>query len=464
MKIRDRITFQFTGIVAFNLLIFISVIIYISALQRSAVFNHKLRDKALNTVRMLMEVDGIDVPLLKKIRRNHMQSLPMEFVRIYGKSNNVIFKDDTFSFKLPMKELDIVRSKGKSVYSSGDRQLIALTYNNKGGQYIVTASAIDMEGHRNLQFLAMILIIAYFVSLFTLFFWGRFFARNALKPIGKIIDEVRGFAMSEMRFRIAEGYNKDEISMLAGEFNQLFKKVESAFEMQKRFISNASHELRTPLTSIMGEIDVTLMRDRDKEEYKVVLRSIFEEAKKLRKLSNGLLELAYTGIDERIVKLNPINIEDFVSNIKEELFRRNKAHIMTLDFSNIYNDHTLEIIGNEELLLTAFVNVLDNAYKFSNNKPVSIQVYKKANKVFFKITDEGIGIPQKDIDNIFQPFYRSEISETIPGYGIGLSLVNKIVSLHGGEVKIDSEVNKGTSFIISFSLRKQSEIVRNMTV
>jgi two-component system, OmpR family, sensor histidine kinase ArlS len=328
----------------------------------------------------------------------------------------------------------------------------------------MTASAIDMEGHRNLQFLAMILIIAYFVSLFTLFFWGRFFARNALKPIGKIIDEVRGFAMSEMRFRIAEGYNKDEISMLAGEFNQLFKKVESAFEMQKRFISNASHELRTPLTSIMGEIDVTLMRDRDKEEYKVVLRSIFEEAKKLRKLSNGLLELAYTGIDERIVKLNPINIEDFVSNIKEELFRRNKAHIMTLDFSNIYNDHTLEIIGNEELLLTAFVNVLDNAYKFSNNKPVSIQVYKKANKVFFKITDEGIGIPQKDIDNIFQPFYRSEISETIPGYGIGLSLVNKIVSLHGGEVKIDSEVNKGTSFIISFSLRKQSEIVRNMTV
>src|SRR4051812_48743196 len=105
MKIRDRITFQFTGIVAFNLLIFISVIIYISELQRAAVFNHKLKDKALNTVRMLMEVEEINVPLLKKIRRNHMQSLPMEFVRIYDNSNKLIYKDDTFSFRLPVKEI-----------------------------------------------------------------------------------------------------------------------------------------------------------------------------------------------------------------------------------------------------------------------------------------------------------------------------------------------------------------------
>jgi two-component system, OmpR family, sensor histidine kinase ArlS len=451
MKIRDRITFQFTGLVAFILLIFISVILYLSDLQRKNSFNNKLKDRALNSVRILMEIEKIDISLLKEIRRKR-QTLPMEFVRVYDRSNNFLFRDDTISFRLTKEELDHVRNKGEGYYSMGDRQVVALPYHYKKEDYIVTASAIDIEGRAHIRFLTIIFGTAYLISLIIILFAGWLFAGNALKPISRIISEVKGIPVSDMRLQVAEGKSKDEISMLASEFNQLFLKVESAFDMQKRFISNASHEFRTPLTSIMGEIDVTLMRERDKGEYKQVLNSIFEEAKKLRKLSNGLLELAQAGIDEKIVKLNHINIEDFVKSIREELFRRNKGQIMTLDFSNIYNSERLEIIGNEELLLTAFINVLDNAYKFSDNKPVSIQVFRKKSKVVFKITDKGVGIPKEDMEHIFQPFYRSEAVDTIPGYGIGLSLVNKIINLHGGEIKIDSEANVGPSFIISFSI------------
>jgi signal transduction histidine kinase len=447
MKIRDRITFQFTGIVAFILLVFISSILYLSELHRKTSFEVKLRDRAINSIRLLMEIDKIDTALLKEIRRKR-QSLPMEFVRIYDSNNNFLFRDDTIPFRLSVDELEKVRIKLEGSYSMGDRQIIAIAYNNNKGHYIVTASAIDMEGNKHIQFLAMILVVAYFISLILILFSGRLFARNALRPIGKIIEEVRKIPLPKMRLRVDEGRSQDEISMLAREFNQLFVKVESAFDMQKRFISNASHELRTPLTTIMGEIDVTLMRERQIEEYKQVLHSIFEEAKKLRQLSNGLLELAYTGIDEKIVKLQSINVENFVKTIREELFRRNKVQMMTLDFGNIQS--RLEIIGNEELLLTAFINVLDNAYKFSDNKPVAIHIYNKGKKVFFKVTDKGIGIPKEDIGHIFQPFFRTSGSDGIPGYGIGLSLVFKIINLHGGEIKVESEVDKGTSFIISF--------------
>jgi two-component system sensor histidine kinase ArlS len=451
MKIRDRITFQFTGIVALILLMFISVILYLSEMHRKNSFDTKLRDRAINSIRIVMEIDKIDTALLKEIRRKR-QSLPMEFVRIYDSNNRFFFRDDTISFRLTPEELETVKNKPEVSFRKGDRQVIALSYNHNKDHYVVTASAIDLEGNKHIQFLAMILTVSYFVSLILILLSGRVFARNALKPIGRIIEEVRRINLPKMRLRVDEGSKKDEIAMLAVEFNQLFQKVEGAFEMQKRFISNASHELRTPLTTIMGEIDVTLMREREIEDYKQVLYSIFEEAKKLRKLSNGLLELAYTGIDEKIVKLHPIIVEDFIKNIREELFRRNKGQIMTLDFSNVYKEDHLVIIGNEELLLTAFTNVLDNAYKFSDNKPVSIQIFRKKSKVFFKITDKGIGIPKEDLDYIFQPFYRSEISETIPGYGIGLSLVNKIINLHGGEVKVESHINEGTSFMISFSL------------
>src|SRR4051794_1305136 len=136
MKIRDRITFQFTGLVAFILLIFISVILYLSDLQRKNSFNNKLKDRALNSVRILMEIEKIDTALLKEIRRKR-QTLPMEFVRVYDKSNNFLFKDDTISFRLTEEELDNVRNKGEGYYSMGDRQVIALPYHYKKGDYVV---------------------------------------------------------------------------------------------------------------------------------------------------------------------------------------------------------------------------------------------------------------------------------------------------------------------------------------
>jgi two-component system, OmpR family, sensor histidine kinase ArlS len=460
MKIKDRLTLQFTGLVALILMLFCCTILYIAAYQRKKDFNNKLKEKALNTVRLLVEVDEIDTDLLKRIRRKYLSSLPDEFVRVYDASNNRIFKDDTISFKMPKEQIDLVRQTSEASFTFHERQIIGIAYDN--GKYVVTASAIDKDGIERIWILGIIMFSVYLISLVVIFFSGRLFSKNALKPIARIIDQVRGITVSKLYLRVDEGKNKDEISILANEFNLLFSKVEYAFEMQKRFVSNASHELRTPLTSIIGEVSVILMKERDKKDYQEVLRSILEESQKLRELSNDLLELAQAGIDDELSNTSSINVEDFVKNFIADLAKRENSPIVTLDLNNIYKDKENFITGNESLLLTAFSNVLDNAFKFSGNKPVSIQIYPEGQNVCFKITDEGIGISNKDLSNIFQPFYRTEDSQTIPGYGIGLSLVNRIILLHGGEIKIISEINRGTSFIISLPLSENQSFVNSI--
>jgi two-component system, OmpR family, sensor histidine kinase ArlS len=450
MKIKDRLTLQFTALVALILLVFCCTIIYIAEYQREKDFNNKLREKALNTVRLLIEVNEIDVELLKKLRRNYFLSLPEEFVRVYDASNNRIFKDDTFSFRLPREHIELVRKTQKENFTYKSRQIVALSYDH--GNYVVAASAIDREGKARIWLLGFIMLVVYLISLIVIFFSGRLFAKNSLKPITGIIEQVRNITISKLHLRVDEGKNNDEISMLANEFNQLFSKVEYAFEMQKRFVSNASHELRTPLTSIIGEVSVVLMKDRDKKEYRQVLASILEESQKLRDLSNNLLNLAQAGIDDKLTDVNQIPVTDLVSNLKLDLEKRNSSLLAKFTFKTIDNIEELNIYGNEALLSMAFMNVLDNAFKFSENKPVSIIVYQERSWITFKITDEGIGISEKEIKNIFQPFFRSETSQEIPGYGIGLSLVQRVITLHGGEIKIISEIHKGTSFIIKLPL------------
>jgi two-component system, OmpR family, sensor histidine kinase ArlS len=446
MKIKDRLTLQFTGLVALILLVFCCTIIYIAEYQREKDFNNKLREKALNTVRLLIEVNEIDVALLKKLRRNYFLSLPEEFVRVYDASNNRIFKDDTFSFKLPKEQIELVRRTQKENFTYNSRQIVALSYDH--GNYVVAASAIDKEGKARIWLLGFIMLIVFLISLIVIFFSGRLFAKNSLKPISGIIDQVRNITVPKLHLRVDQGKNNDEISMLANEFNQLFSKVEYAFEMQKRFVSNASHELRTPLTSIIGEVSVILMKDRDKKEYQEVLGSILEESQKLRDLSNHLLDLAQTGIDDKLTDIIQINVKNFIDNLRTALERRDNLQTVTFSVRTIDNIGELFISGNETLLSMAFMNVLNNAFKFSGKKPVLLEIYKEASRVAFKITDEGIGIPEKEIKNIFQPFFRSENSQEIPGYGIGLSLVERIITLHGGEITITSEINKGTSILI----------------
>jgi two-component system, OmpR family, sensor histidine kinase ArlS len=444
MEIKNRITLQFTAIVFLLLILFSSLIYYISFATRYKNFNSRLEERALNTAKLLLEVKEINADLLKDIRRNYFVTLTGEFVRIYDENDRIIFSDDTISFHISPAQLRQAREKGYFDFRIGDRQVVAVPYKNK---YIITSSAVNIVGAEQLADLRRTLITGNLVTLLIIFLAGRFFAIQALKPISEIIKQVETINGINLSLRLDEGNRKDEISQLAISFNNLFNRLQSVLEKQNRFVANASHELRTPLTSITGEIEVTLMKERSKGEYIEVLLSVLEEAKVLTGLSNGLLQLAQTP-DNRFISVSEIEVILFIEELNEEVLKRHPGKTFSASNKDYDKFSDVAISGNLELLKVAFLNVIDNAFKFSQNQPVEFIFIHSDNIAEFHITDNGIGINTQDLELVTSPFYRSDNAINIEGHGIGLSLTGKIIKLHEGTLEFRSEKGTGTTVII----------------
>ncbi|GAL84887.1 integral membrane sensor signal transduction histidine kinase [Sporocytophaga myxococcoides] len=447
MRIRNKLTIQFTGIV-FCILIVFSASIYTAFWKyRTYYFRKRLKEKALNTTKMLIEVKEINTDLLKKLRRKYFLTFPNEFVRIYDKYDNLVYKDDTINYKLPNELLQKIRSEKNYSFSIKGRQVVGIDYD---GTYVITASAIDKDGYETLKFLALSLFAGNFIALIIIFLSGKFFSSKALFPIADIIEEVDNINEGHTGLRLKNRDGKDEIATLANSFNNMFDRIEDTFENQSKFISHASHELRTPLTSITGEIDVALLKDRTSEEYKATLYSILEESLALTELSNKLLKLLQS--NNKNLNADRINLRHLIDRLEEEIYERRYKNKFKIENRTSKELSILEIFGNEDLIKAALINVIDNGFKYSDY-PVTLKISRQeGTKISFKVIDHGIGIDKDDLSKIIQPFYRSSKGNEKKGFGIGLSLTEKIVTLHKGTLEIFSKPKFGTQVTLTFPI------------
>ena len=264
------------------------------------------------------------------------------------------------------------------------------------------------------------------------------------------MSEVDAIGVSNLDVRVTEGNGKDELARLSQTFNKMLERLEVAFKTQKNFIANASHELRTPLTVITGQLDVIMMRKRNNEDYRKTISSVLEDIKNLNHISNRLLLLAQTSSEFSEADFSAMRIDDILWQARKEILKRHENYKVHLNFSEIFDDELkLTINGNELLIKTALGNLIDNGCKYSGNHTSEILIDHENNHVIMHFSDNGIGIPEDEINMIFQPFYRAKNAIGIRGHGIGLSLADKIIGLHNGNIKVRSEVSKGTEFTLS---------------
>ena len=258
---------------------------------------------------MLIDVKEVDSKLLNIIDRNTVKALTREMVFIYDSRYNEMYRSADSDFpRIDSLTIYNVLSKGRMAFSMGELEGVGMLYHDGGKRFIVIALAYDEYGHNELQRLKYMLFVAMFIFLGLLFPLGLFLAGRALAPISKVVKEVEQISAQRLDRRVDTGNGKDEIARLAQTFNSMLERLEAAFEMQRSFVSNASHELRTPLTSITGQIEVTLLKERDKAEYEAILQSILEDIRSLNTLSNGLLELAQSSVDFTAIKVKPLGL------------------------------------------------------------------------------------------------------------------------------------------------------------
>jgi len=371
---------------------------------------------------------------MKIIDRNTLNALDNLQVMIYDNKDHQVYNSlDNDSIQISKPFLDKIRLLKSIRYHEGKNEAIGLIFTLKSDQYEVIASAYDNYGRIKLHNLIWIIIVGFFISIGLTIYLGRIYANRALKPMSDVVKQVDKITIASLNMRVNEGNGTDEIAQLAITFNKMLVRLESAFEMQRSFVSNASHELRTPLTSITGQIEVSLMESKTQVEYEAILESVLEDIKNLNALSNGLLDLAKASSDISEIALHPLRIDEILWEIRAELIERKKDYKISIEFSqSIEDENELIVLGNQHLLKTAIVNLMDNACKFSFDKSVEIFLYVRANNIITEFRDKGMGIDPADMEKIFHPFFRAKNAKNISGNGLGLSLTDKIIQIHRG--------------------------------
>lgn len=281
-------------------------------------------------------------------------------------------------------------------------------------------------------------------------FGGYLISRKAFLPIKKINETANGISSgNDLTKRINLENHNDEISTLAETFDNMFDRLEEAFEKEKQFTSDASHELRTPIAVILSQCDYALEQNNNPKETTNSLKVIHEQGRLMSSFISQLL--TFTRADKGLLSksFEEVNLSELTEIIIEELASISKEKNISL-ISNIEDNITLK--GDQTLLTRMLINLITNGIKYTNeNGYVKVKVIKEDNNAIITVSDNGIGISIEHIDKIWNRFYRVEKSRTRTSsnnVGLGLSMVKFIVEAHNGKAMVKSEVNKGSEFII----------------
>jgi signal transduction histidine kinase len=451
MNIRGKLTLRFISITAVIILIGLLFIYFFSADYRREDFYSRLQSKANNTAKLLIEVDEVNTDLLRRLERDNPISLPDERIIIYNFRDSLLFTtDEDKVIKVDTSLLDQIRLEAEVKFKQGDYEVLGYLFKGQYDRFVVIAAATDIYGHRKLQNLLVILAIVFSATIVIISIAGWFYAGKALQPIANVVNSVDEISITSLNLRVDEGNGKDEIAKLAQRFNSMLSRLESAFATQKNFISNASHELRTPLTAITGQLDVVLLSARSAEEYKNVITSVLEDIKNLNHLSNRLLLLAQSSLEEREKRMTLLRIDDLLWQAKDELQKHSPSFIIKIDLDETLDDENKLIIkGDSQLIKTALSNIIENGCKYSNDHMTKVRISSSRFGLELTFRDNGIGISKEDIENIFEPFYRGSNTTNIKGHGIGLSMVKNIIKLHRGIIQIESDQGSGTTITLT---------------
>ena len=276
---------------------------------------------------------------------------------------------------------------------------------------------------------------------------GYIITKNAFTPIEKIrrIAEKINEG-NDLSQRINLGKGDDELHTLANTFDVMFDRLQTSFENEVQFTSDVSHELRTPITVILTQAEYGKGYISSVEEAQKSFGIIEKEGQKMSKLVSQLLTLARMERGRQKLNLENINLSELIEMTVETQTLSAKSKnikIITKIMPEIYANI------DEMMIMRVFTNLISNAISYGKqNGTVIVELFLKEDKIISKISDDGIGISEDKLDKIWLRFYQVDPSKNGDNSGLGLSMVKKIVELHKGEIFVESELGKGTTFTI----------------
>ncbi|RAP77292.1 ATP-binding protein [Paenibacillus montanisoli] len=315
--------------------------------------------------------------------------------------------------------------------------------------YRITVAANDRIKHFAIEQLRNMTIFCVIGFLGIAIVMGWLVSRKTLQPIQTIITAANQMTATSLHERLPIEGPEDELQMLAKTMNGMIDRLEVSFARIQQFTSDVSHELRTSLTIMRGEVDVALSKDRTAEEYRQVLLSVLEEVIYLSDMVEKFLSMSTETSNAKQITLKAIDGNAMFDYLRNRFLpmienKRMELHVRTAE--------SLILHGDEDLLRSLFVNLIENAIKYTpEGGTVVIHAKNKGEFAQIQVMDNGIGIPEQHVPFIFERFYRVDDSRTRSqgGTGLGLSLCKWIAEVHKGTIEVHSKPEQGTTVTVS---------------
>lgn len=412
-----------------------------------------LEIKVATLTKSISERDSIQLTTFRKIRNEVFDDLPSRKEYIIEWNDDSDIEKLTLNYNLPKNFLKNIIKLGRETLISNDLCYLGITHTVLGKKFIIIVAAKNVLGTKQAFFLRKLLLLSILFFMMLSLIISYYYSKYIFKPIEIITDRVKEISSKNLHLRLQNHENNQELRGLINTFNEMLDRIETSFETQNNFISNASHELRTPLTAIIGEADVALSKLRTSQEYIETLNVILDEAEKLEAKTKALLFLAQTGFAGNTHKFEKVRIDQLLWDVKATIEKLNPKSQLVVDTTMLpENPVKLKVKGNEQLLHLALSNIINNACKYSGNKTVNISLSSNDDKVCILVRDSGIGIPEDEIKYIYDPFFRGTNTQNFEGFGVGLPLAQNIIRMHNGEINISSVLNTGTTVQIVLPL------------
>ncbi len=451
MNLKLRFALLFTFFVAIILISSSITIYFLNYSYREEDFYGRVKIEGLefaNTISHISDPKEIASEMLTKVLHN--STLYDEQVVILDTSGKLIQKlPDSLRFSIQPDILNKIKRQNEyQWFSENQYQHVGIFLKQEGR--IVIATGLDKPGFEKQDNLKIILTVVFIAGLLLTAFLSFVFVREAFLPLTKLSVQMTKTTLQNLNQRLEVTNTKDEISEIAKNFNAMLERMNKSYEFQKSFVYHASHELRTPLATMLSQTESALDKEMAEQDYKELLISLKEEQQELIELTNSLLLISQYEQMGFAQEWPQLRIDEILFETVSNANRMFPGLTVNLAFTTLpENDSDFIIQGNESLLKSAFINLLKNAYLYSIDQKVDVNLESVGNEVRVYIESVGPQLQPDEVEKIMVPFYRGQNALKSKGFGLGLAIIDRIITIHKGKISYAALANNINCFTIT---------------
>jgi signal transduction histidine kinase len=422
---------------------------------RGTTFNQRLYTQACQSFISFYHIDTAQEKLFDNAAAaapGHLNDLS---VVIFNDSDQLVYASpDTLKKAIQPEFLQQIKSEKKYFFRDSVDECAGFYIRSRNTNAYVIVCAYDRLGLVRLNELQWIMTIVSIIAIIFAGLFSFFYVIYVTKPLVKLSLQMRHLNESNLKEKFDlgnKGPKDNELTQIAANFNAMRERLIKSFDMQKSFVHHASHELRTPLAVMLSQTESALRKDLTPAEAKAVLLSLKDDQQEMIELTNSLLLLSQYEQSDFSRDWQMIRLDEVLYDTIEMIKRMYKNINISIEFEKVPDDELkLSIKGNEILLRSAFRNLIKNAYQYSEDKTVIIIISFENDSIDIHFNNKGKLVSESERPQLFVPFFRSINFQHKKGFGLGLSIVRRIVSLHKGTVTYSAFDEDTNRFTISF--------------